>query len=426
MTDLLEAAGKILEYGEICDHCLGRFFGKRSHGLANDERGKGLRVARAIAVHEPYRAFDGHCWICGNFFDGTGRWAKKVAAAVEGIGFSTFLIGCRVPPMIAESEEMVWSDLSLQDPEPFKSEVNREVGKAVSRLTGKVVDFKKPDLVAILDIPEEEVEVHISPVFFSGRYRKFERGIPQTHWDCRACRGKGCELCNFTGKQYQDSVEELIGRPVIELFRADNVVLHGAGREDIDARMIGSGRPFVMEVVAPKIRAVELEDTEAAINRSAEGRVSVSLSRWVDRAEVEIIKSAKAHKKYRILVEVDGLLSTETFQNALSALSGVTIRQRTPERVAHRRADKIRERTVIGIELVGVEDGKFVVEVIGESGLYIKELISGDGGRTTPSLTEILRLPARVTSLDVVLVGGQGEGSGNHGTPQRTKKEDTV
>jgi tRNA pseudouridine synthase 10 len=203
-------------------------------------------------------------------------------------------------------------------------------------------------------------------------------------------------------------------------------VLHGAGREDIDARMIGSGRPFVMEVVAPKIRAVELEDTEAAINRSAEGRVSVSLSRWVDRAEVEIIKSAKAHKKYRILVEVDGLLSTETFQNALSALSGVTIRQRTPERVAHRRADKIRERTVIGIELVGVEDGKFVVEVIGESGLYIKELISGDGGRTTPSLTEILRLPARVTSLDVVLVGGQGEGSGNHGTPQRTKKEDTV
>ena len=39
-----------------------------------------------------------------------------------------------------------------------------------------------------------------------------------------------------------DSVEELIGRPVIEAFDAENAVLHGAGREDIDARMIGTGQ----------------------------------------------------------------------------------------------------------------------------------------------------------------------------------------
>jgi tRNA pseudouridine synthase 10 len=195
------------------------------------------------------------------------------------------------------------------------------------------------------------------------------------------------------------------------MFRAGNAVLHGAGREDIDARMIGTGRPFIMELVAPKIRSAGLKDLEQAINAAAEGRVSVELSRRADRAEVESIKSAKEHKKYRILVEVDGLLSTDEFQNALSALSGATIRQRTPERVAHRRADKIRERTVIGIDLAGVEDGKYVVEVIGESGLYIKELISGDGGRTTPSLTEILKKPARVTSLDVVFVGSPDEGS---------------
>ena len=37
-------------------------------------------------------------------------------------------------------------------------------------------------------------------------------------------------------------------------------------------------------------------------------------------------------------------------------------------------------------------------------GLYIKELISGDNGRTRPSLTEILQRPARVSRLDVVQV----------------------
>ena len=272
------------------------------------------------------------------------------------------------------------------------------------------MDFKKPDVVIILDPSTGTVEVQVNSVFFYGRYQKFERGIPQTHWDCRACRGKGCEKCNFTGAQYLDSVEELIGRPVIEMFDAENAVLHGAGREDIDARMVGTGRPFILEVVAPKKRSIDLAELEAEINRTADGRVSVAIKRWADRAEVETLKSNKAHKKYRILVEVDGELSADEFANALKSLNGVTIQQRTPERVAHRRADKIRERKVLDIEFVGEQDGKFVVEVLGEAGLYIKELVSGDSGRTIPSLAEILKRKAHVTSLDVTQVEGAKEG----------------
>jgi tRNA pseudouridine synthase 10 len=407
---LNEQVEKILAYGECCDHCLGRFFGRRSHGLTNDERGRGLRIARALELNIPYEKPAGTCWICGNFFDAVPEWAQKVAKALEGYEYATFLVGCRVPPLVAENEEMVWSDLALTDPEPFKSEVNREVGKAVSAITGKTVDFKKPDVTVLLDPSTGDVEVLVNAIFFYGRYQKFERGIPQTHWPCRACRGAGCEKCNYTGKQYADSVEELIGRPVIEAFSAENAVLHGAGREDIDARCIGTGRPFILEVDAPKKRTVELSTLEAAINESANGRVSVALSHWSDRAEVETLKSSKAHKKYRILVEVEGQISAETLANALKALSGVTIHQRTPERVAHRRADKIRERKVLGIECVGEQDGKFILEVLGEAGLYIKELISGDQGRTIPSLAEILKRPAHVTSLDVVQVEGPQEG----------------
>ncbi|NLD57022.1 MAG: tRNA pseudouridine(54/55) synthase Pus10, partial [Methanomicrobiales archaeon] len=241
-------------------------------------------------------------------------------------------------------------------------------------------------------------------------YQKFERGIPQTHWDCRACKGKGCEKCNFTGAQYLDSVEELIGRPVIAAFEATTAVLHGAGREDIDARMVGTGRPFILEVVEPKKRSIDLAALEAEINRTAEGRVSVSLSRWAERAEVETLKSNKAHKKYRILVEVDGAVSADEFANATKTLKGVIIQQRTPIRVAHRRADKVRERKVLDIECVGQQDGKFIVEVLGEAGLYIKELVSGDQGRTIPSLAEILKKSAHVTSLDVTQVEGVTEG----------------
>jgi len=408
--EITEQVKSILAYGECCDHCLGRFFGKRSHGLTDDERGRSLKIALALTENLPYIKFSGLCWVCGNFFEKVPEWADRVISSLAGIEFSTFLIGCRVPPLIAENEEMVWSDLSLAEPEPFKSEVNREVGKAVSARIGKTVDFKKPDVVVILDLSAGSTEVQINSVFFYGRYKKFERGIPQTHWDCRACKGAGCEKCNFTGAQYLDSVEELIGRPVITAFNAKGAVLHGAGREDIDARMIGTGRPFILEVVEPGKRSLDLAELEKEINQTAEGRVSVSIKRWSDRTEVETLKSNKAHKKYRILVEVDGALSADMFANALKTLQGATIYQRTPERVAHRRADKIRERIVLDIEYAGEQDGKFVVEVLGEAGLYIKELVSGDGGRTRPSLAEILNRSAHVFSLDVVQVEGAKEG----------------
>jgi tRNA pseudouridine synthase 10 len=404
--DILDQVSAIMGYGPICDHCLGRLFGKRSHGVTNDSRGKGLRMAHALRENIPFLEETETCWVCNNLFDDTAVWAQRVLDALEGIEFSTLLIGCRVPPLMAESEEMIWSDLSLTSPEPLKAEFNREVGKLVSAGSGAPVDFKRPDVVAICNISEDTVEVQINPLYIYGRYCKYERGIPQTRWYCRTCRGEGCERCNFTGKQYQDSVEELIARPVLVLTGASDGILHGAGREDIDARMLGKGRPFILELVEPLRRSVSLPVLEKSINTSAKNRISVVLDHFSDRAEVETIKSEKAHKKYSILVEVDGTFSINEVNTAVNGLKGVTISQRTPQRVSHRRADKVRKRRVVNIECVGVEDGRFLIEVLGEAGLYIKELISGDSGRTTPSLADILGVPARVVHLDVVEVEG--------------------
>ena len=407
--ELDEQVGRILAYGEICDHCLGRFFGKRSFGLLNEDRGHGLRVAHALGENTPYRAHEGSCWICHGLFDDLGSWAARVVEALSGIEHATFLIGTRVPPLMAESEELVWSDLGLTGPEPLKSEMNREVGKLVAGVTGKVADLAHPDVVAILDLAAGSVGIEITPLFFRGRYRKLERGIPQTRWPCRACGGAGCERCGFTGKMYPDSVEELIGRTAAGAFQAADAVLHGAGREDIDARMLGSGRPFVMEIVAPRVRAVDLPSLEGEVNRAAAGRVGISIHGWATRDEVETLKSEKAHKKYRISVEVEGGIARNELETALDRLRGAVIAQRTPARVVHRRADRIRERRVVDARVAGLEDGIFFLDVVGEAGLYVKELVSGDGGRTQPSLAGILGRPARVILLDVLEVEGREE-----------------
>jgi tRNA pseudouridine synthase 10 len=407
--ELEEQAGRILAYGEICDHCLGRFFGKRSHGLTNAERGRGLRVAHALKENVPFRPHEGTCWICHDLFNDVGLWAERVVAALGEIEFATFLIGTRVPPLMAESEELVWSELDLAGPEPLKSEVNREVGKAVSLLTGKEADTARPDVVAILDLAGGEVELEISPLFFRGRYRKLERGIPQTRWPCRECHGAGCERCGFTGKMYADSVEELIGRTAAEVFQAADAVLHGSGREDIDALMLGTGRPFVMEIVAPRRRTADLAALEAAVNTAAAGRVSITVERWSTRREVETLKSEKPHKRYRLSIEVEGGVARRELEEALDRLRGAVVAQQTPARVVHRRADRIRERRVVDTRVAGHEDGRFFLDVVGEAGLYVKELVSGDGGRTRPSLAGLLGRPARVVQLDVLEVEGSEE-----------------
>jgi tRNA pseudouridine synthase 10 len=49
------------------------------------------------------------------------------------------------------------------------------------------------------------------------------------------------------------SVEEHIAQDIKqEVFGTDKVILHAAGREDIDVRMLGKGRPFILEMVNPK------------------------------------------------------------------------------------------------------------------------------------------------------------------------------
>ena len=180
-------------------------------------------------------------------------------------------MGTKVNGMLLENEELLWEIAGASHAEPLKAELNREVGKIIERETGKIADFDRPDLVVILNLWIEEVELQINSVFIYGRYKKFKRGIPQTKWLCRECRGKGCQRCDFTGKMYAESVEELISCPILEEFKGEDMVLHGSGSEDIDARMLGSGRLFVLEIKEPRRRKLDLRLLENKVNGGGTG-----------------------------------------------------------------------------------------------------------------------------------------------------------
>ena len=98
--------------------------------------------------------------------------------------------------------------------------------------------------MALIDVLTLNVELDIRSHYLYGRYRKLEREIPQTRWPCRVCKERGCEKCNGTGQQYPHSVQSLIGDPLIEIYDSTEHAFHGMGREDIDVRCLGRGRPF--------------------------------------------------------------------------------------------------------------------------------------------------------------------------------------
>ena len=78
-----------------------------------------------------------------------------------------------------------------------------EIAKILNqRLDGVKIVNDKPQIVALIDVLTLTVELDIRSVYIYGRYQKLERGIPQTRWPCRACKGRGCPRCNETGLQY--------------------------------------------------------------------------------------------------------------------------------------------------------------------------------------------------------------------------------
>ena len=417
---VLDDARRLAADGPVCDSCLGRAFADRSHGLTNAERGRSLRVAVGLADDEPPESPDpAECWVCEGESGRFDEWAERAVEAVEGVEFETYQVGTRTPPLIEENEALFreGAGLSADAGEAFKSEFNREVGKRVGRLTGTEVDFGRPDVQFLLDIDADEVRVDNHSAFVYGRYRKLERDIPQTEWPCRECDGSGyvgsrrCDHCGGTGYMYEESVEQLTAPVVLDVMDGTESLFHGAGREDVDARMLGTGRPFVIEVKEPRRRVVDVERIESDINAFAEGKAEVEGLRLAEHTMVERVKGLDASKTYRAEVAFADDVTPDELADALAELDGSEVEQYTPERVDHRRASLTRTRQVYAAsgERDADDPRRATVEIHGEGGLYIKELVSGDGGRTDPSLADLLGVDAEVTALDVLAVEGEDE-----------------
>jgi tRNA pseudouridine synthase 10 len=438
---VLEKALEMLEKYPLCDHCLGRQFALLGHGIENNDRGKALKLSltmQASALNQsknaegpknlkilatngfsreaaetirqskkriPQKDQLKTCFLCEDRFQLLDGLIQKALQEIAYYEYTTFLVGVELPVAVEEREDEFKAAFEVGYGESIRHEFARLLGKKIEEQTRKTVEYRKPDMVLIINPFTEDVKIQVNPLYVAGRYRKLVRDMPQSKWFCSSCRGKGCERCGWTGKLYPDSVEELVSSPFLEAAEGAKTAFHASGREDIDARMLGSGRPFVIEVSKPRKRFLDLRKLEETINGHAEGKVEVSSLRFTNKDVVRKLKKAEsAQKEYRVLMEFENAVSKGDLRLLEEKLTNASIKQQTPLRVLHRRADLTREKYIYEVKVKKVSPKKAEMEIRCQGGLYVKELVSGDEGRTTPSVSELLGNRAKPVKLDVLNV----------------------
>jgi tRNA pseudouridine synthase 10 len=386
----------------LCDRCLGRRLVGAAGTDAQRAAATAVRVWPAVEEHD--------CPVCEGAFAGAADWLRVARDAAASFEFATFQVGTRFPGVCEAFEREVSVAMGQEKVgETLRTEANRWLAGEFAKETGaKPVPEGRPDLVIDVDTRFWTAAAAANAVYVRGRYNKLRRDIPQTHWPCRRCQGTGCWECNDSGVTYAESVEDAIGDAAEPLFGATGHSFHGAGREDIDALMLGTGRPFVLELQNPRRRKADLGELEERINATtATTGVSVRDLRPAAKEEVAAIKEGEYDKEYLARCAIEAPVTREQVEAACASLSEVQLEQRTPDRVAHRRADLVRKRTLHHVMLDSMAESPgttFSVRVLAESGTYIKEMVSGDEGRTVPSLSSRLGIPAKVEALDVLAI----------------------
>ena len=497
-----------------CDHCIGRLGGKKRFEQSIEQ--SGLEIRTTVVERDSHlanaREEEPLCPFCENLYEESELLAEIIFDSLSPYEVSRLQLGARIPKDQMEEEEEMRKRFGAGGSDALKSGLVQCIAQHLNkRLEGVNLVNDKPQILALIDVLTLTVELDIRAHYLYGRYLKLERGIPQTRWPCRACKGRGCERCDQTGLQYKKSVQDLIGNPLLEIFQSNEHAFHGMGREDIDVRCMGRGRPFVIEMKEPKIRSVDVVEAMKTINEAAGGSIEITGLRDSNRSEVVRVKDTPAEKSYTIrfrllplseaefavltapvdLTHIDvqerggkgkkqsskrkrrgdrkndhtkplptvidvpegpdeatlkamkkpelvamanelkltqtgtkadlierilaagppapiylDLPENDAILQTIAQLSGVKLAQRTPERVAHRRADLIRRRTVFETSkpvIETMEDGVREIEFTlrCESGTYVKETVHGDGGRTQPSLSSLIKAKCDVLWLDV-------------------------
>lgn len=274
------------------------------------------------------------------------------------------------------------------------------------------------------------VTVSVAPVLFAGSYNKLSRVVSQTPWfvdSPSGPRGLAAVLQHHDRRETDQhgrrkrtelSVEDVAAAGIKHVLRPEKATFTAGGREDVDVRMLGKGRPFVVEVTNPNIVPALITDDMvremADISRAKTASVVLHNFRVVSKDYFAKMRSFESDKRkcYRCVVWTSREVPSDELEAKLHVDGGFLLKQKTPLRVLHRRTQAVRERQIFEACVVRVVSPNFfVLDVVAAAGTYIKEFVHGDSGRTLPNVAQLLNCDADIIQLDVTDIHTETSGT---------------
>lgn len=312
--------------------------------------------------------------------------------------YSTFGVQTLFEKKKLAEEEFYFDKNNIDGCMALKNIVNSKAFKYLEKKSKKK-SSNQPDVILKLDFRKNIGFAQPTNIYIFGRYLKKSREYCQHIWTCNACHGRGCKKCDFKKENYP-SLEGSFAKTFMPVFEAERAKLHASGREDVDVMTLGNGRPFILELINPKKRNVDLKKLAAELE--ANFPIEAHGMHFCPHFWIETVCTSHFDKHYRATISCDERALGKSDFELIKSKIEVTLNQRTPVRVVKRRADLLRHRRVYSFELCNIVDGRLIVDIWAEAGTYIKELIHGDTGRTNPSVSSILHENCQCAQLDVI------------------------
>ncbi|XP_025950459.1 tRNA pseudouridine synthase Pus10 isoform X3 [Dromaius novaehollandiae] len=335
-------------------------------------------------------------------------FVKKLCQKVKSADyqFTSFVFSVSLPPQLSVRERAAWLLVKQEMgatacPDCFKPAKNKQSVFTRMAVIKALEKIKEEDFCKHFPCPPTspknfcvalEIQCNNGAVFVAGRYNKYSRNLPQTPWIIDGER------------KLESSVEELISEHLMAEFKADSFNFSSSGREDVDVRTLGNGRPFAIELVNPRrihFTAEEMKGLQQTINNSSD-KIQVRDLQLVTREAIGHMKEGEEEKTktYSALVWIDKAIQKEDIA-FLDDLKELKLDQKTPLRVLHRRPLAVRHRIIHTMKSEYIDEHHFRLHLKTQAGTYIKEFVHGDFGRTKPNIGSLLNRTADILELDV-------------------------
>ena len=317
--------------------------------------------------------------------------------------FDTFLIGATLPANIIEREDQIRARFKIRGRENVKSHLMRDLRKKFSEVTKKQIDILHPDLTISLQFQKNtgfEINIKMRPLIMLGRYIKKNRGIPQRSG---GEHNNGNEVCiqsrpyhiiGQTSRRVSGihiledaSIQSIISKEILSITKGEALKLSWIGSEDENSLVLGSGRPFFIQIRNPK--TIHLNQKTLCFQ---EYGLFVNIEEFFERLPEQPVQFIA---KTRIVIQASRQIGKEEGLKIKSLANSTVIFQNQKDK------SRLSAKRIYSIDIVKINNKIFELNVIADGGLAIKQFVEGRE-YTSPSISSVANLRCNCLLFDIL------------------------